>query len=219
MTMDAVQKRWPFESAIKRSYFHIKPLDEAQKQNWKNYLNFEEAEGDIARIYALYERCMVPCVGLNFLFNTLNFRKLIIILKALYEEFWYRYAMFLQSKGDSDRAYNVFVRATSIFVPQSRSKIRLAYALFLESQTRLEEARGVYESFLEANPGHIEVTLKLALFEARQSDSNKCSEILDTAEAGSDDPVVKGYYKAQKIKQSLKVLNFKKYLNQEWVEN
>ncbi len=64
MTTEAVKSRWPFESAIKRSYFHIKPLDETQKQNWKKYLNFEESEGDVVKIYALYERCMVPCVGL-----------------------------------------------------------------------------------------------------------------------------------------------------------
>ena len=97
MVRDAVQKRWVYESAIKRTYFHIKPLDETQKNNWKKYLDFEEAEGDIVRIYALYERCMVPC--------------------ALYEEFWYRYAMYLQSKGDSDRAANVFARAATLFVP------------------------------------------------------------------------------------------------------
>ena len=66
---EAVTKRWVFESGIKRSYFHIKPLDEVQKTNWKKYLDFEEEEGDIARIYALYERCVVPCVGFDISFK------------------------------------------------------------------------------------------------------------------------------------------------------
>jgi pre-mRNA-processing factor 39 len=60
-------------------------------------LDFEEAQGDIVRIYALYERCLVPC--------------------ALYEEFWQRYTMYLQSQGDYERAFNAYARATSVFVP------------------------------------------------------------------------------------------------------
>ena len=104
-TKKGVQERWTYESGIKRTYFHIKPLDEAQKSNWKKYLDWEEEQGDLLRIYALYERCLVPCV---FFF--------ILILKAQYEEFWHRYAMYLQSKGDMDRTYNVFVRAATLFI-------------------------------------------------------------------------------------------------------
>jgi pre-mRNA-processing factor 39 len=61
-TKKGVQERWTFESMVKRSYFHIKPLDDAQKSNWTKYLDWEEEQGDLARIYALYERCLVPCV-------------------------------------------------------------------------------------------------------------------------------------------------------------
>jgi pre-mRNA-processing factor 39 len=61
-TKKGVQERWTFESMVKRSYFHIKPLDDAQKSNWTKYLDWEEEHGDLARIYALYERCLVPCV-------------------------------------------------------------------------------------------------------------------------------------------------------------
>ena len=98
-TQKGVQDRWVYEAEIKRPYFHIKPLDEHQRQNWKKYLDFEESQDDIVRIYDLYERCMVPC--------------------ALYEEFWMRYVMYLQSKGDYERAYNVYLRAHSIFVPKT----------------------------------------------------------------------------------------------------
>lgn len=63
-TKKGVQERWTYESMIKRSYFHIKPLDEGQKSNWMKYLDWEEEQGDLLRIYALYERCLVPCVSL-----------------------------------------------------------------------------------------------------------------------------------------------------------
>ncbi|KAG5459862.1 MAG: hypothetical protein BJ554DRAFT_8165, partial [Olpidium bornovanus] len=35
-------KRWPYESEIKRPYFHVRPMDEAQLANWVKYLEFEE---------------------------------------------------------------------------------------------------------------------------------------------------------------------------------
>lgn len=62
-TQEGTNKRWVYEAEIKRSYFHIKPLDRPQLQNWNKYLDFEESAGDVARIRALYERCLVPCVS------------------------------------------------------------------------------------------------------------------------------------------------------------
>lgn len=35
-TQEAVHKKWPFESLIKRSYFHVKALDDDQLDNWRN---------------------------------------------------------------------------------------------------------------------------------------------------------------------------------------
>ena len=59
----------PFSSPqIKRPYFHVKPLERAQLRNWREYLDFEIAEGNQQRILILFERCMVAC--------------------ALYEDFW-----------------------------------------------------------------------------------------------------------------------------------
>ncbi|KFM59725.1 Pre-mRNA-processing factor 39, partial [Stegodyphus mimosarum] len=40
-----VGKRWSFEEAIKRPYFHVKPLERAQLKNWKDYLDFEIENG------------------------------------------------------------------------------------------------------------------------------------------------------------------------------
>jgi pre-mRNA-processing factor 39 len=39
-----------FELAIRRPYFHAKPLDEAELDNWHNYLDFIEKEDDFNKV-------------------------------------------------------------------------------------------------------------------------------------------------------------------------
>ena len=73
---EAVDKRYRYEEKIKRSYFHVKPLDLKQLKNWDTYLDFEIEEGDHDRIVVLFERCLIPC--------------------AQYEQFWAKYARYLE---------------------------------------------------------------------------------------------------------------------------
>lgn len=40
-----------FESAIRRPYFHVKPLSVAELENWHNYLDFIEREGDFNKVF------------------------------------------------------------------------------------------------------------------------------------------------------------------------
>ena len=47
-------------------------------RNWREYLDFEIAEGNQRRILILFERCMVAC--------------------ALYEDFWIKVRMILSSE-------------------------------------------------------------------------------------------------------------------------
>lgn len=61
-TQEGTTVRWVYEAEIKRSYFHVKPLDKPQLTNWSKYLDFEETQNNYDRIQALYERCLVPCV-------------------------------------------------------------------------------------------------------------------------------------------------------------
>lgn len=56
-------RRQPFEAAIKRPYFHIKPLDAAQLGNWQRYLDHSEQAGDMGSTVRLYERCLVACAS------------------------------------------------------------------------------------------------------------------------------------------------------------
>lgn len=39
-----------FEQAIRRPYFHVKPLDKPELENWHSYLDFIEREEDINKV-------------------------------------------------------------------------------------------------------------------------------------------------------------------------
>ena len=64
---DEVQARWKYEDAIKRPYFHVKPLERGQLKNWSDYLDFEikrqkdkGESGDRSIVEILFERCLQP---------------------------------------------------------------------------------------------------------------------------------------------------------------
>ncbi|RXH88661.1 hypothetical protein DVH24_000260 [Malus domestica] len=38
-----------FETAIRRPYFHVQPLNSAELENWTSYLDFIEEEGDLSK--------------------------------------------------------------------------------------------------------------------------------------------------------------------------
>lgn len=40
-----------FETAIRRPYFHVKPLSVAELENWHNYLDFIERDGDFNKVF------------------------------------------------------------------------------------------------------------------------------------------------------------------------
>ena len=71
-----VDQIYRFEEKLKRTYFHVKPLDQKQLRTWDQYLDWEVEQGDHERIIVLFERCLIPC--------------------ALYEQFWAKYARYLE---------------------------------------------------------------------------------------------------------------------------
>ena len=40
-----------FETAIRRPYFHVRPLNVSELENWHNYLDFIEREGDFNKVF------------------------------------------------------------------------------------------------------------------------------------------------------------------------
>eukprot|EP00633_Aureoumbra_lagunensis_P003532 CAMPEP_0197285280 /NCGR_PEP_ID=MMETSP0890-20130614/493_1 /TAXON_ID=44058 ORGANISM="Aureoumbra lagunensis, Strain CCMP1510" /NCGR_SAMPLE_ID=MMETSP0890 /ASSEMBLY_ACC=CAM_ASM_000533 /LENGTH=602 /DNA_ID=CAMNT_0042752619 /DNA_START=14 /DNA_END=1822 /DNA_ORIENTATION=+ len=164
-------QRQKFELGIRRWYFHVKPLDEAQLENWRQYLYYEmqnttknnfndtsvsTRKNNFAQVDHLFERCLIPC--------------------ALYAEFWLSYAFWkYHSRNDFDLAIDVLQRALTKFLPK-RPDIMETLALFLEAAGRCEEARQVYIDIFEfAKPDAARLAaccLKRAAFETRQHDVN-----------------------------------------------
>ena len=118
--------REPFETNVKRPYFHVKPLDDAQLANWHAYLDNEERAGDVSSVTRLYERCLVPC--------------------ARYPSFWLRYARWQASdEGQGVAAARaVLQRAANVFCKRD-VEVHFALARLEESDGDVEGARAVYE--------------------------------------------------------------------------
>ncbi|XP_057997116.1 pre-mRNA-processing factor 39-2 isoform X2 [Hevea brasiliensis] len=116
-----------FETRIKRSYFHVKPLDVSQLENWHHYLDFAELHGDFDWAVKLYERCLIPC--------------------ANYPEFWIRYTEFVESKGGREIAHYALDRATQIFLKRV-SVIHLFNARFRE---RIRDEFNARAAFLQCD--------------------------------------------------------------------
>ena len=149
-TQTETTKRWTYEQEVKRPYYHVTELDDAQLSNWRNYLDFEESEGDYARIKFLYERCLVTA--------------------ANYDEFWMRYArwMLSQEGNKAEEVRNIYQRASCIFVPISRPLVRLWYAKSEEALGNSDVAGDILESVLMMLPGHLEAVLDLTNLHRRQ---------------------------------------------------
>eukprot|EP01124_Arcella_intermedia_P034508 TRINITY_DN856_c0_g2_i2.p1 TRINITY_DN856_c0_g2~~TRINITY_DN856_c0_g2_i2.p1 ORF type:complete len:355 (-),score=91.94 TRINITY_DN856_c0_g2_i2:15-1079(-) len=153
---------------MKINYFHVRPLDDTQLNNWVKYLEFEEAQGDHARIVKLYERCVIPCCN--------------------YTKFWLRYVRYLEkharsvaqaknlSSFDPVDARNIFERVTTIFM-KKRPDIHLEYALFEEQYMNYDEARAIYQKIQKIAPGHVESILRLIGMERRLKNIDKCEAL------------------------------------------
>lgn len=142
-TQAETTKRWQYESEIKRPYFHVTDLDESQVVNWRKYLDFEESEGDFARIQFLYERCLVTC--------------------AQHEEFWLRYARWMSAQPNKqEEVRNIYQRASCFYVPIALPAVRLQYAYFEEMQGRVSVAKDIHEAILLQLSGHVETIVSWA---------------------------------------------------------
>lgn len=159
-TQADVSSRWPFEEKIERSYFHVTDMKESEIENWRKYLDFEEAQGDYRRASFLYERCLVAC--------------------ALYEEFWLRYARWMSSQESKEEdCRQVYMRASCIFVPISQPTVRLNWARFEEKLGRTSVAHDIHESILEQNPDHVETMISLAGVDRRHGGADAAVSTLE----------------------------------------
>ncbi|XP_073226413.1 uncharacterized protein [Cicer arietinum] len=112
-----------FEANIQRYYFDVRPLDANQLQNWHDYLDFIELQGDFDWAVKLYERCLIVC--------------------ANYPDYWMRYADFMEAKGGREIANYSLDRATEIYL-KSVPAIHLFNARFKEQIGDVLAARAAY---------------------------------------------------------------------------
>ena len=118
---EEVDKRFRFEDKIKRTYFHVKPLDLKQLKNWDSYLDFEIAEGDHERIVVLFERCLIPC--------------------AQYEQFWAKYARYMDNYCKDHRNNSKRQNFDKVQKSKSDSPLKKARWAFGTGLTKVDEVR------------------------------------------------------------------------------
>ncbi|XP_034690667.1 pre-mRNA-processing factor 39 [Vitis riparia] len=136
-----------FETAIRRPYFHVRPLNVAELENWHTYLDFIERGDDFNKVVKLYERCLIAC--------------------ANYPEYWIRYVLCMEASGSMDLANNALARATQVFVKR-QPEIHLFAARFREQKGDIPGSRAAYQLVhTEISPGLLEAIIKHANMEHR----------------------------------------------------
>ncbi|KAF5896030.1 pre-mRNA-processing factor 39-like isoform X2 [Clarias magur] len=193
-----VRKRWNYEDAIKRPYFHVKPLDRTQLKAWHTYLDWEIAEAEAAcavpegtnvegqacsevkegitghrRVQILFERCLIAC--------------------ALYEEFWDKYIHYLEPRS-LEEARNVYRRACEIHLPYKHS-FHLQWSMFEERHGNISEAQRILEALEMAMPGLAVVRIRRAGLERRVGRLDKAESLLrEAVEENKDKPHLHAFY-------------------------
>ncbi|KAJ9547838.1 hypothetical protein OSB04_020381 [Centaurea solstitialis] len=145
-----------FETAIRRPYYHFRPLNVAELENWHNYLDFIEGCDDfnkicdsnhVNQVVKLYERCLIAC--------------------ANYPEYWIRYILCMEASRNVELAENALARATQVFVKR-HPEIHLFAARFREHSGDIAGARSSYQLVhTEISPGLLEAIIKHANMEYR----------------------------------------------------
>ncbi|XP_043808438.1 uncharacterized protein LOC110604770 isoform X4 [Manihot esculenta] len=150
-----------FETRIKRSYFHVKPVDISQLENWHQYLDFAESHGDFDWAVKLYERCLIPC--------------------ANYPEFWIRYTEFVESKGGREIAHYALDRARTIFLKRV-SVIHLFNARFKEHVGDVFNARAAFlQCDTESDSDFVENVVMRSNMEKRHGNFEAASTVYKEA--------------------------------------
>ncbi|XP_063648963.1 pre-mRNA-processing factor 39 isoform X2 [Pan troglodytes] len=144
---------------IKRPYFHVKPLEKAQLKNWKEYLEFEIENGTHERVVVLFERCVISC--------------------ALYEEFWIKYAKYMENHS-IEGVRHVFSRACTIHLPK-KPMVHMLWAAFEEQQGNINEARNILRTFEECVLGLAMVRLRRVSLERRHGNLEEAEHLLQDA--------------------------------------
>ncbi|XP_064185347.1 pre-mRNA-processing factor 39-like [Anguilla rostrata] len=178
-----VSKRWEFEEGIKRPYFHVKPLEKSQLNNWKEYLDFEIENGTLERVVVLFERCLVAC--------------------ALYEDLWIKYAKYMEIHS-TEAVRHVYKRASLTHLPK-KPTLHLLWAAFEEQQGNVDDARGILRNLEEAVPGLAMVRLRRVNLERRHGNLEESASLLQDAIANGKNVSESSFYSIKLARHLFKV--------------
>ncbi|KAL6117553.1 uncharacterized protein ACO6RY_15312 [Pungitius sinensis] len=218
-----VRKRWHFEDAIKRPYFHVKPLDRLQLRAWHSYLDWEVAElnkdpkdpqdpqqdPDQAATEEpeVTAQPQVESEGAAVAHDDTRVRILFercLIACALYEEFWIRYNQYLESQS-VDEARAVFKRACEIHLAY-RPNIHMQWATFEERHGDLTEARRVLEALEKTLPGLAVVRLRRAALERRAGLLDQSEALLrEAVDESKENPSLHAFFSIKLARLLLKL--------------
>ena len=120
-TEKKIDEIYRFEEKLKRTYFHVKPLDQKQLRVWDQYLDWQVAQGDHQRTVVLFERCLIPC--------------------ALYEQYWAKYARYLERAHKEGKDVVQEASAVDEVSEGDISKARNAFQTGLGTVDQLRESR------------------------------------------------------------------------------
>ncbi|KAM4555748.1 pre-mRNA-processing factor 39 [Odontesthes bonariensis] len=215
-----VRKRWHFEDAIKRPYFHVKPLDRLQLRAWHSYLDWEVAElnrddsdpaQDPNQVAAEgsevttqpQEKSEEPGVARSDYRVRILFERCLIAC-ALYEEFWTRYIQYLEPQS-LDEARAVYKRACEVHLAY-KPNIHMQWATFEERHGELTEARRVLEALEKSMPGLAVVRLRRAALERRAGQLDQSEALLrEAVDESKEKPALHAFYSIKLARLLLKV--------------
>lgn len=150
-----------FETNIRRHSFDATPVDDDQLENWRQYLDFVEKQGDFDWAVKLYERCLIPC--------------------ADYLEFWMRYVEYAESKGGRELAKSVLDRATRVFVKNS-PEFHFFNAQFKELiGNKIESQSSIIWPDSESSLDFVEKIVREANWEKRSGNFEAASTVYEIA--------------------------------------
>ncbi|EDV21608.1 uncharacterized protein TRIADDRAFT_59779 [Trichoplax adhaerens] len=178
---EEVKKRWGFEDKIKRPYFHVKPLEQDQLKNWREYLDFEIEQGDQNRIRVLFERCLIAC--------------------ALYEEFWLKYAKYMEDCNPKS-SLAVFEKACTVHLPRKHS-IHIAWATAEEKFGNFDRADDILKTLLDRVPDLAVVTMHRINLARRRGNADNINGLYSDAISNSKSSLTRSLYISQLSKYHL----------------
>ncbi|XP_069027878.1 pre-mRNA-processing factor 39 isoform X3 [Embiotoca jacksoni] len=213
-----VRKRWHFEDAIKRPYFHVKPLDRLQLRAWHTYLDWEvsqlttkgstqdpnQAVTEGSEVTAQPQEASEDAADAQDDHRVRILFERCLIACALYEEFWMRYIQYLESQS-VDEARALYKRACEIHLAY-KPNIHMHWATFEERHGDLTEARRVLEALEKKLPGLAIVRLRRAALERRAGQLDQSEALLREAVAESKEkPTLHAFYSIKLARLLLKL--------------